>query len=207
MAIGLGLLLYIAQINAQEEQFIEGGHYELLDEVQPVQTGDKIEVVELFWYRCPHCFQLEPYIVEWQNNIPDNAEYVPIPALLSPKWKFHARAYYTFESLGIVEQLHGKFFSAIHDLRQNIDTVEKLAGWAEKNGVDGQSILDTFNSFAVENKMNFADVMSKKYGITGVPAIIVDGRYKTTISHAGSHEKLIEIINFLIDKATLARAG
>ncbi len=207
-----GLLLIatisaIQIVSAQEEPFIEGGHYELLDEVQPIQTGDKIEVVEMFWYRCPHCFRLEPYLIEWQKHMPENAEYVPLPALLNPKWEFEARAYFTFEALGVVETVHTKYFDAIHQQRLKIDTVDKLAEWGEQNGVSGQAIKDTFFSFAVENKLNFASVMSRKYGITGVPAIIVDGRYRTSVSLAGSHEKLIELINYLIGKAAETRAG
>lgn len=201
------LTLSLANVRAQEEAFVEGGHYELLEQVQPVQTGDKIEVVEMFWYRCPYCFRLEPYIVEWQKNIPDNVQYVPLPAILGPKWEFHAKAYYTFAALGVVEQLHGKLFSAIHELRLNIDSVEKLADWAEENGVDRQSVIDAFGSFAVENKLNFARVMTRKYGIIGVPAIIVDGRYRTSASDAGSQEKLMEVIDFLIEKAIQARAN
>lgn len=201
------LTLSIANVRAQEEQFIEGGHYELLDQVQPVQTGDKIEVVEMFWYRCPYCFLLEPFIVEWRKNIPENAQYVPIPALLSQQWKFHARVYYTFEALGVVEQLHGKLFSAIHVQRLKIDSADELADWAAENGVDRQSVIDAFSSFAVENKLNFASVMTRKYGISGVPSIIVDGRYRTTITLAGSQEKLMKVIDFLIEKAARARSS
>ncbi len=205
--IGFWLAFNLAMLHAQEEQFIEGGHYELLEEVQPVQTGDKIEVAELFWYRCPHCFRLEPYIVEWLKTIPENAEYVAIPALLNPAWEFHARAYYTFDALGVVEELHGRFYTALHEHRKNINTLEELADWVADNGADAQSIIDTFYSFAVENKLNFSRVMSRKYGITGVPAVIVDGRYRTSASLAGSHEKLFEVIDFLIEKAAQARAG
>ncbi len=205
--LGLLLTLSIAKVRAQAEPFIEGGHYELLDQVQPVQTGDKIEVVEMFWYRCPHCFRLEPYIVEWRKNMPENAQYVPIPALLGPQWKFHARVYYTFEVLGVVEQLHGKLFSSIHVQKLKIDSVDKLADWAAENGVDRQSVIDAFSSFAVENKLNFANVMTRKYGISGVPSIIVDGRYRTNVTYAGSYEKLMEVIDFLIEKAAQARAN
>jgi len=193
---------------AQDEKFIQGGHYELLDEVQPVQTGDKIEVVEMFWYRCPHCYRLEPYIIEWKKNMPENAEYVPIPALLNANWEFHARAYYTFEALGIEDQLHAEFFNALHVQRKNINSVEKLTEWARDLDIsEADQIPATFTSFAVENKLNFANIMSRKYGITGVPSIIVDGRYRTSIGLAGSHEKLIEVINFLIDKAAQERAS
>ncbi len=205
MAMATFLSLSLSPCVAQEEPFAEGEDYQLLDEVQPVQTGDKIEVAELFWYHCPHCFQLEPYLVEWQKNIPDGAEYVPIPALLSARWEFDARVYYTFEALGLLEDLHGRYFSAIHDQRLTFRTVEQLAAWVNDNGVDGSKIPDTFTSFAVENKLNFSNVMSRRYGINGVPAIIVDGRYRTSVSLAGSQTKLIKVINFLIEKAAQQR--
>ncbi len=203
-----GLLSWsLSPAMAQEEAFIEGDHYQLLDEVQPVQTGDRIEVAELFWYHCPHCFRLEPYLVEWQKNIPEGTQYVPIPAILNERWEFDARAYYTFEALGLLDDLHGRYFSAIHEQRLDIHTVEQLTAWAGKNGVDSARIADTFTSFAIQNKLNFSQVMSRKYGITGVPAIIVDGRYRTSVSLAGSHTKLIKVINFLIGKAVRQRSG
>lgn len=207
MAIAAVALSTSFSTRAQDDQFIEGGHYELLDEVQPVQTGDKIEVVELFWYRCPHCFRLEPYLIEWKKNIPENAAYIPLPAILNPQWEFEARAYFTFEALGVVEQVHEEYFNALHVQRRKIDSLDKLAEWGSENGLDPQAIRDTFFSFAVENKLNFTNVMGRKYGATGVPAIIVDGRYRTSVSLAGSHEKLIELINFLIIKAAEARTG
>ena len=196
----------LSPASAQQEPFVEGEHYQLLDEVQPVQTGDRVEVAELFWYHCPHCFRLAPFIAEWRKNIPDGAQYVGIPALLSERWEFDARAHYTFEALGLLDDLHSKYFSAIHEQRLNIGTAEQLADWVTDNGLDGSKIPDTFASFAVQNKLNFSSVMSRKYGITGVPAIIVDGRYRTSVSLAGSHAKLIKVINFLVEKAGQQRS-
>ena len=177
----------------------------MLNEVQPVQTGDKVEVVELFWYRCPHCFRLEPFLVQWLENKPENVEYVPMPAVLNPDWAFHAKAYYTFEAMGLVDQLHGKFFDALHKERKNFKTVEELAEWAAGHGADSDMFTQTFDSFAVNNKINFAQIMARKYGITGVPAIIVNGKYRTNVSMAGSHDELINLINFLIEKAAAER--
>lgn len=199
------LLFLTVPAFAQSGEFTEGAQYEVLAEVQPVQTGDKIEVVELFWYRCPHCYRLEPFIVRWLENKPDNAEYVPIPAILNDNWEFGARAYYTFEALGLVDQLHPKFFDAIHKDRKPFNTVEQLAEWASQYGAKPEDIISTFNSFAVNNKLNFASVMGRKYGITGVPSIIIDGKYRTSVSQAGSHEELLDVINFLVDKAAAER--
>lgn len=203
--LGAFCLLLATPAFSQESEFVEGGHYELLDEVQPVQTGDKIEVVEMFWYRCPHCFRLEPYLLQWLENKPENAELVPIPAILNDNWAFHARAYFTFEALGLTEQLHGPFFDAIHRDRKPFNTAEQLAEWAAQQGADGEAIVGTFNSFAVNNKLNFARIMTAKYGISGVPAIIVDGKYRTSVSMAGSHDTLLELINYLVEKAAAER--
>jgi len=202
---GLILALFLIPAYAQTEEYVEGGHYELLSEVQPVQTGDKIEVVELFWYRCPHCFRLEPYLVKWAENMPENAEYIAMPAVLNQNWILHGRAYYTFEAMGLIDQLHGKFFDAIHKDRRQFSSPEQIADWAADLGADREAFLNTYNSFAVNNKIQFANVMGKKYGITGVPAIIVDGKYRTSVSMAGSHDKLISLINFLIKKAAEER--
>ncbi|MEJ2177414.1 MAG: thiol:disulfide interchange protein DsbA/DsbL [Gammaproteobacteria bacterium] len=207
LLISLALSLFLSPAMAQTEEYVEGGHYELLSEFQPVQTGDKIEVVEMFWYRCPHCYRLEPYLIKWLENKPDNAEYVPIPAILNQNWAFQARVFYTFEALGLLDPLHAKFFDAIHKERKPFNTVEQVAQWASNYGADPDAIVTTFNSFAVNNKLNFANVMGRKYGITGVPAIIVDGKYRTSVSMAGSHDELINVINFLINKAAEERQG
>ena len=100
-----------------------------------------------------------------------------------------------------------KFFDAIHKERLNINSAEELQAWVDKQDVGSHDVIGTFSSFAVENKLNFASVMSRKYGITGVPAIIVDGRYRTSVSLAGGHDKLIELINYLIIKAEEARSS
>ena len=202
-----GLALITTTLPAQEEQFVEGGHYELLSETQPVQTGDQIEVVEMFWYRCPHCYRLEPFIAQWLQNKPDNAELVEIPAILNENWAFGARMYYTLEALDLHKQLHADVFNAIHKARRPLNTLDQFADWAAENGAEREAVIAAFNSFAVTSKLNFASVMARKYGITGVPAIIIDGKYRTSVSLAGSHEKLLEVINHLVELAAKERAG
>ena len=205
--LGAGLWFLAAGLFAQETPFVEGGHYELLSEAQPVQTGDKIEVVELFWYQCPHCYRLEPFIDRWRQNKPENAEFVPVPAILNERWAFDARMYYTLEALGLDRQLHADLFKAIHETRLPLNTPQRFADWAVENGADRQALTAAFDSFGVENKINFATVMSRKYGISGVPAIIIDGKYRTSVSLAGGHEKLLEVIDHLVNLAAEQRAG
>ena len=195
-----------SQSTQPEEAFIKDGHYTELEQVQPVQTGDKIEVLEVFWYECPHCYRLHPVISEWLKTKPDTAEYIPMPVYFNAERnEFTARAFYTFEALDKLDPLHGMMFHAIHDERRSFGSKENLAAWAEQYGVSGEDIVNTFDSFAIDSKINFSKVMTRQYGITGVPTIIIDGRYMTSVSHAGNHENLVDVINFLIEKARQVR--
>ncbi len=197
-----GSLLLLPAFGAE---YTAGVHFDEIETPQPVQTGDKIEVVELFWYGCPHCYNLEPYIQKWLRNKPENAEYVPTPAVLRDSWAFHAGVYYTFEALGLVERLHGAFYDAIHKERRNIRSVEAFADWASEQGVDRKQIVDTFGSFGVDSKVRTARMLSERYGATGVPTIIVDGRYRATSTMAGGHEALMGMVDFLVAKAAEER--
>jgi len=204
----IGALMGFVALSARAQSaFIEGVHYTALREAQPVQTGAQIEVAELFWYRCPHCFRLEPYIARWKRNKPANAELVEIPAILNDNWAFGARMYYTLEALGLAEELHSAVFQAIHRAKRPLNTPAQFADWAAENGADRDAVIAAIDSFAVESKMRFASLMGRKYRITGVPAIIVDGKYRTSVQLAGGHEQLLQVINHLVDKAAKERAG
>jgi len=191
---------------AQDEAFQEGTHYETMAEVQSISTGDKIEVLELFWYRCPHCNTLEVPLQKWlKNGKPQNAEYVAFPAVLSSRWEPEARAFYTMEALGLLDELHGKLFYAIHSEHKSVSTAKALAEWVAEQGFSAQDVLDTYDSFAVNTKLNYAKTMTRKYGIQGVPAVIVDGKFRTSVSQAGDFDTLFEVINFLVAKAATER--
>lgn len=200
-------LLSIAPVGVAQETFTEGSHYQRLRQTQPVQTGEKIEVVEMFWYKCPHCYRLEPYITRWQNNKPENAEFVAVPAILNKNWEFDARMYYTIEALGEEKRLHAEIFEAIHAAKIRLTNFSQFADWLEKHGIPRDKIESAYKSFTVENNVSFARVVSRKYGIRGVPAIIIDGKYRTSVSLAGSHEKLLRIINYLVARSAKERAG
>jgi protein dithiol oxidoreductase (disulfide-forming) len=184
-----------------------GVHYEELRTPQPVQTGDQIEVVEIFWYGCPYCYSLEPHVHRWLENAkPDNADYVPMPAVLSEAWEIHARAFFAFELLGALDELHTRFFDAIHADRRRMRNAEEIAEFAAENGLEQQAFLDAYSSFAVDSKVRNAQVMAGRYQVTGVPTFIIDGRYKATASMAGSNEELMRVINYLVAKAADERS-
>ena len=181
-------------------------HYFQMTKPQPVHTGENIEVLELFWYRCPHCYTLEPYLKQWEKSKPDFVEYVRMPAILNQPWAFDARVFYTFLALGLVDKLHEAYFDAIHKERKRFVTVEQLADWAADQDVDPQDILNTFNSFGVNSMVAHAADMSARYQTDGVPTIIIDGKYRTKVSLAGGHNELIDLMNHLALRARSERS-
>ena len=199
------LLAFTLPVTGQEYE--QGINYFPLKIPQPVHTGDKIEVLELFWYRCPHCFELDPYLNKWLKSKPDFIEYVRLPAVLNRSWAFDARVFYTFVALGLVDSLHEAYFEAIHTDRKRIVTVEQLADWVADKGQDSQQILDTFNSFGVDSMVAHAADMSSRYETDGVPTIIVDGKYRTKVSLAGGHNELIDLMNYLALRAQSERSN
>ena len=173
---------------------------------QPVRTGDQIEVLEIFWYGCPHCYALEPYLKKWLKNKPKFVEFVQLPAVLNRSWAFDARVFYTFVALGLMDELHEAYFDAIHQDRRRMKNVEQVASWAQEQGIDPKLILDTFNSFGVDSMLANATQMSGRYEADGVPTIIIDGKYRTTVSLAGGHNEIIDLINYLAQRAKSERA-
>ena len=188
------------------QQFEEGVHYDTVPRTQPVQTGDKIEVLELFWYHCPHCFALEPVLDEWlEKSIPDNAEYVRMPGIFRRSTIFDARVYYTLEALGVVDRLHADVYREIHVRKNPFRELSDLKPVLAKHGVAESDFTAAFDSFAVDTKTKHAQTMFERYQATGVPTIIVDGKYRATASSAGGQIQLMELTNFLVDKAAAER--
>ena len=204
---GLWLVLWAALLAgpANAANFQPGVHYFELKQIQPVQTGDQIEVLELFWYGCPHCFDLEPYIEAWLQDKPEAAEYVRLPAIFRDSWALHARAYYTFEALGMVEEVHKDLFDEIHRRRSRLNSLDQLVKFAGRHGVEEEKFKDAFESFAVDSKLRHARNMTNRYEATGVPTIVVDGKYRATVSSAGGQQQLMDLVNFLVAKAAQER--
>lgn len=139
-------------------------------------TG-KIEVVEFFWYGCPHCYALEPTIDKWVKEQPKDVEFRRVPAAFNEQWAIAGRVYYALESLGQLDRLHKPLFEAIHKDGLRITNPQALAQWLEKNGVDVKKFSDAEKSFAVESKMKRARALLEQTRIDGVPALMVNGKY------------------------------
>lgn len=181
--------------------------YKLVEPAQPTQSGDKIEVLEIFWYGCPHCYAFEPFIENWLKNKPDDVAFRRVPGVLGRDWIAHARAFYTAEQLGILDQIHEPLFDAIHKERRKIFSGEQLRDFFAEHGVDKDEFTRIYNSPEVTDKIKQAFIEAKNYKVTGVPTVIVNGKYLTSASMAGSYEKLVEIINQLVEMERNAKAG
>ena len=180
------------------ESFTEGEQYLRLKKAQPTSTADKIEVVELFWYGCPHCNDLEPFINSWLADKPDDVEFVRMPAIFGERSKPLARAYYTAEVLGVLDETHSALFKAIHEQQQKLNTDAEIQAFFLAHGVSEEDFTSTYNSFAVAIKMNNAQLMTRRYAITGVPTLIVNGKYSTSGSQAGTHARILRVVDYLV---------
>jgi len=187
----------------------EGIEYEALANPQPTDSGDKIEVLELFWYGCPHCYHLEPELNKWLETKPDDVVFIRMPAVLGPSWELYARAYYTAELLGVTDTIHPALFKRIHKDKKPQRNAAELKAFFIEQGVSESDFDNTFGSFAVVTKTNGAKQVRDKYGITGVPSLVVDGKYRTSAQQAGGNPQIIDVINQLIEmeRAPAARAA
>ena len=199
----IALIIYLPFSSAYaQERFEAGKHYTIIGETQPVVTGDKIEVRELFWYGCPHCFKIEDALEAWvANGMPEDAEFVRMPAIFSQVWEQHAKLYYTLEAMGNLDVMHRKVFDAIHIEEKQLIKEDDMIDFAQDQGLDKAAFEETLESFTVNSKVNAAKANIAKYQVTGVPAIVVAGKYLTDVTSAGSEQNMFAVIDFLINKA------
>lgn len=174
--------------------------YENVTPPQPLQNIDKVEVIEFFWYGCPHCYSLEPELNNWLKTKPANVHFIRQPAVFSELWGKHAKAYYTAEALGVSEKTHAAFFDTIQNKKEKLVSEDELAKFFAAHGVKDEDFRAAYNSFSVDAKTRQAEAMSARYGITGVPAVIVNGKYRVTATTAQSQEKILPVVNQLIQQ-------
>lgn len=156
---------------AQRADYVE------LNPPQPVETTDKIEVLEFFWYGCIHCYNLEPKLETWLKTLPKDVEFRRVPAVFNERWAHDASIYYAFEAMGLLDKLHRPFFDSIHRDRLRTDNWQNLSAWLEKQGVDTKKFETTVKSFGVQSKTKRAIRLTTGYKIDGTPAMAVHGRY------------------------------
>ena len=176
------------------------GKYELITPPQPTDTPDKIEVLEVFWYGCPHCFTFLANMEQYKAEKPDYVAVRHMPAIFRDSWVVHARAFYTAELLGVEDQIRRPLFEAIHLRKQPLDSKEELRKFFEKYGVTNDDFNKTYDSFAVQTLLRKSQVMQQRYGVRGTPTVIVNGKYRVSGSLAGSRENVIKVIEALVER-------
>ena len=199
MVLACALPLAVIAAEAPSVPFKEGQDYARLANPVPVATPGKIEVVEMFWYGCPHCYDLEPSTQAWLKRKPDNVAFVRIAVSFGASWEPGARAYYAAEALGVLDKLHQPLFEAYHQ-RRPLGDVDALAAFAAEHGVDAEAFRKAYTSFQTETQLRRGNQLAQRYGIRGVPAVIVNGTYEIR------SPKVFEVVDFLVAQAAAPRS-
>ena len=185
--------------NTTQAEYVAGEDYVILDKSVKTETGDQIEVRELFWYFCHHCYDIEHKVNKWLQTMDSSAQFVRQPAVF-PGWEFGTNFYYVLEQLGELERLHELLFDAIHRQKLRFSNQEDFVTWLVLSGVDEEKANATYESFSVQVNLNKAKANTYKYRIQAVPTFIVNGKYLVDSSHAGSQERIFEVVDYLIQK-------
>ena len=177
-----------------------GKNYFLIEPAQPTATGSKIEVLEVFSYACSHCAHFQPYAEQLKAALPAYASFDYMPAIFNPQWEPFARAYYTAQSLGVLDKTHQALFDALHRDHMPLRSIDDLATFYASHGVDRAKFIAASGSFEVESKLSRAAQIVKADGIDGTPSIVVNGKYRTTGAAAGGYPQMIELVKWLVEK-------
>ncbi|MDZ7661349.1 thiol:disulfide interchange protein DsbA/DsbL [Thiohalophilus sp.] len=196
-------VLFPAPVQAE---YAEGIEYRRITPAVEKLTDKPREVVELFWYGCPHCYRFEPKLETWVENKPDDVGFERVPAVFvhpqtgrpNPKWALHAKLFYTAELLEIRDKIHAPLFKRIHAGGKHIHTSDQAEAFFAEFGVDAETFRNTINSFAVDGKLRRAIELTKRYGAEGVPALVIDGRYITDGPMSGGHDAMLGVVQQLL---------
>ena len=182
-----------------------GKTYVELSNPVPVSVPGKIEVVELFWYGCPHCYAFEPTINPWVEKLPKDVNFKRIPAMFGGPWDAHGQLFLTLEAMGVEHKVHNAVFDAIQKQGKRLTKPDEMADFVATQGVDKDKFLATFNSFAIQGQIKQAKELAQKYQVQGVPTLIVNGKYRFDLGTAGGPEAVLNVADQLIAKERAAK--
>lgn len=198
--LALTAVLMMTAVFSYAEQYIAGQHYKVLANTTLPRDASKIEVVEVFWYGCGHCNHFEPTVQAWKKFIQADVDFYQIPAQFSRQWKIHAQLFYLTHALKINEKVHQPIFDQIHKKRNPLLDSDDQKEFLAQYGVSEADFDKHDDSFGVRRQLKKADQMVRTWAISGVPAIIVNGKYMVNASSAGGEEKVFSVVNFLIEQ-------
>ena len=183
-----------------KDKYQEGVHFELLKNPSAVRNSTKVEVVEVFWFGCTHCYALESYLTQWKRDMPADIDFWKSHATWNEILKIHARMFYTARALGIDKQLVPAAFNTIQTEGRSLTGNSELEYYFEGFGVEREKYKSVSSSFGVKNALKQADQRMKQWNITGVPTLIVNGKYKVSASRSVGTDRLLDVVDFLIEK-------
>ena len=192
------LVLSLFCSSAFSKDYQEGRHYELIEPL-PTRNPEKIEVIEFFWFGCGHCFSLEQLIKEWKSEVSSEVDFFRLPVVWNAQTKTHAKLFFATETLRVPEAIQG-IFSAIHYNRKMMLSDKEIIPFFQGYGIQEDKYLAATNSFGLKNNLRKAELFAFKYGIKGVPAFIVNGKYKVSATREIGTEDLLDVVNYLIEK-------
>ncbi|MGQ0751039.1 MAG: thiol:disulfide interchange protein DsbA/DsbL [Betaproteobacteria bacterium] len=212
IAVAIGFTLAATSVSSLA-QAVAGRDYRTLGSPQPVTSGPRIEVLEFFYYGCPHCSNLQGPLSAWLKRKPADVEFKRAPAVFQESWVPLTKAYFTIEAMGLVDKLHHDVFMAIHEKKLRLQDQKVLFDWVAAQGVDRQKFIETYNSFAVQSRSQRAKEVTANYDIPGTPAVIVDGKYLTAPSltlnpdNSINYDRYFKVLDDVIALARKARGG
>lgn len=183
---------------------VPGKDFRLIDPAQPVDDPKRIEVLEFFWYGCPHCYDLQPALHAWLKRKPADVAFRSVPAIFRDSWVAHAQLFYSLEAMGRVDRLHSEVFRAIHEQKADLGDLSRMQAWLAKQGVDTKQFAEVYGSFGVKSRTQRSVQMSRSYGLSGTPSLAVAGRYLTSPAMTQGLERTFAVIDQL---AAQLRAG
>jgi protein dithiol oxidoreductase (disulfide-forming) len=209
----LGGLCFLMSCTIALGQVVAGRDYRVLSSPQPAGSGPRVEVLEFFWYGCPHCKNLQSPLTAWLKRKPADVDFKRTPAVFQDSWMPLTKAYFTIEAMGLVDRLHHDVFTAIHDKKMRLQDPKILFDWVGSQGVDSKKFAETYNSFAVQSRAQRAKEVTANYDIPGTPAIVVDGKYLTAPSltlnpdNSINYERYFKVLDEVIALARKARGA
>ncbi len=201
---GGGLGLAVAGAAWAQGAPVEGQHYVRLQTPAPVSLPSpdkKVEVLEFFWYGCPHCYTIEPLLDSWSRRLAPDVAFRKVHVGFSPVHQIHQRIFYALEEMGQLQAMHRKVFAAMHQQKRRLTSESDIAALMNENGIDPAKFLEVFKSFSVNTKAARARQITDAYKIDGVPAMGVQGRFWTSGALTGSHERMLQVVDILIQRS------
>lgn len=201
----LGALIFSAVAFAAPQA---GKDYLEIKPAQPTDTGNKVEVVEIFSYMCGHCNDFEPKVAAWVKQLPPDTQFRRMPVVFGrASWETMARSYYALEALGEIEKIHPKIFAAIHDDNIILQQKDVLTDWIEKQGFDRKKFAAAFDSFSTGGKIQRGNQRAQSYGITGVPSMVIDGKYMISTAQSGNYENMLKTADELLKQVRASKTA